>query len=102
MKTKCFDNGLREFLADDYYYVGVMMGIALQNGQLPTILPLDIIESVARPSLNMCVSSLQKGLNKFGLIKIFQSNPVPRYLLRPGNTQFTEKILIQLLNQCFH
>ena len=64
MKTEYFDNGLRECLADDYYYVGVMMGIALlQNGQLPTILPLDIIESVARPSLNMCVSNLQKGLN---------------------------------------
>lgn len=102
MKTKYFDNGLREFLADDYYYVGVMMGIALlQNGQLPTILPLDIVESLTQPSLNMCVSNLQKGLNKFGLIKIFQSNPVLLHLLRPSNTQLTAKILIQLLNPVF-
>jgi len=102
MKTKYFDNGLREFLADDNYYVGVMMGIALlQNGQLPTILPLDIVESLTQPSLNMCVSNLQKGLNKFGLIKIFQSNPVLLHLLRPSNTQLTAKILIQLLNPVF-
>ena len=34
MKDKYFEKGLRELLAEDYYYVGVMMGIALlQNGQ---------------------------------------------------------------------
>lgn len=29
MKEKYFANGLREFLADDYFFVVVMMGIAL-------------------------------------------------------------------------
>ena len=102
MKAKYFNNGLREFLADDYYFVGVMMGIALlQNGQLPTILPLDIIESLTQPSLDKCVSNLQKGLNKFRLIKIFQSSPVLLHLLKPSNTQLTAKILIQLLNPVF-
>ena len=45
MKEKYFANGLREFLSDEYYFIGVMMGIALlQNGQLPCFLPLDVID----------------------------------------------------------
>lgn len=33
IKEKYFDHGLREHLSDDYFYVGIMMGIALlQNG----------------------------------------------------------------------
>ena len=47
IKNKYFDNGLREYLADDYYHVGIMIGIALlQNGQLPTFMPSDVIESL--------------------------------------------------------
>ena len=38
MKEKYFANGLREFLADDYFFVGVMIGTALlQNDQLPCL-----------------------------------------------------------------
>ena len=33
MKEKYFDKGLREFLADDYYYVGVMMCCRMANCQ---------------------------------------------------------------------
>ncbi len=36
MKEKYFDHGLREMLAEDYYYVGIIIAVALlQNGQLP-------------------------------------------------------------------
>ena len=102
MKEKYFDNGLREFLADDYYYIRVMMGIALlQNGQLPTILPLDIIDSLIQPSTSICVANLQKGLNKFELIRIFQTIPRLLHLLRPSNTCLTARILIQLFNPVF-
>ena len=102
MKEKYFDKDLREFIADDYYYIGVMMGIALlQNGQLPTILPLDIIDSLIQPSTSVCVANLQKGLNNFGLIRIFQSKPILLHLLRPGNTCLTARILIQLFNPVF-
>ena len=35
MKAKYFDNGLREYLSQDYYYVGIMIAVAmLQNGQI--------------------------------------------------------------------
>lgn len=51
MKEKYFDAGLREYLAIEYYHVGIMIGVALlQNGQLPTILPLDVIEKLVHPS----------------------------------------------------
>ena len=102
MKEKYCDEGLREFLADDYYYIGVMMGIALlQNGQLPTILPLDIIDSLIQPSTSICVANLQKGLNKFGLERIFQSKSILLHLLRPSNTCLTARIFIQLFNLVF-
>ena len=36
IKEKYFDHGLRQYLADDYYYVGIMMGIALLQNFLAT------------------------------------------------------------------
>ena len=33
IKEKYFDHGLRQYLADDYCYMGIAL---LQNGQLPT------------------------------------------------------------------
>lgn len=103
MKEKYFDNGLRELLFEDYYHVGLMMGIALlQNGQLPTILPADIIESLTEEAtLNACITNLKRGLNKFGLVKIFKFKPTLLHLLRPSNTQLTARIVIQLLNPVF-
>ena len=41
IKEKYFHHGLREHLSDDYFYVGIMMGALLQNGQLPTFLPVN-------------------------------------------------------------
>ena len=35
IKDKYFDNGLRQCLSKDYFYVGVMVGVMiLQNGQM--------------------------------------------------------------------
>ena len=35
IKEKYFDHGLREMLAEDYYYVGIMIAVAmLQNGEI--------------------------------------------------------------------
>ena len=36
-KEKYFDHGLKEHISDDYFCVGIMLGIALlQNEHLPT------------------------------------------------------------------
>lgn len=73
IKEKYFDNGLRVHLADDYYYVGAMIAIALlQNGQLPTFMPSDVIEQLATPSSNQCIANIQQGFNTCGLSHIIQ------------------------------
>ena len=61
-KEKYFANGLREFLADDYFFVGVMIGIALlQNGQLPCFLPLHVIDKlVNKREVDKCVINIQR------------------------------------------
>ena len=100
IKEKYFDNGLQEFLAGEYYHVGIMMGITLlQNGQLPQYLPLDVWERlVITPSKDKCISNLQRGLNMFGLTRIFQRKLVMLHLPRPCNSSLTAKMLIKILN----
>ena len=50
MKDKYFDNGLRQYLSKDYYYVGVMLGVAmLQNGQMPAFIDDSILREVLSP-----------------------------------------------------
>ena len=47
MKEKHFDNGLRQYLSKDYYYVGVMIAVALlQNGQMPAFIDDTILQEV--------------------------------------------------------
>ncbi|CAH3044864.1 unnamed protein product, partial [Porites lobata] len=71
MKEKYFANGLREFLADDYFFVGVMIGTALlQNGQLPYFLPLHVIDRlVNKREVDKCVINIQWGLDVFKLTR---------------------------------
>ena len=39
-KKKNFNNGLHDLLADKYFFLGIMVAIALfQNGQLPVYMP---------------------------------------------------------------
>ncbi|PFX34481.1 hypothetical protein AWC38_SpisGene630 [Stylophora pistillata] len=84
IKDRYFDKGLREHLADEYYYVGVMMGIALlQNGQLPCYIPLDTIDKLATVTSNKCISNIQRGLDVLGLAKIMRKFPILLHLLRP-------------------
>lgn len=103
MKEKYFDNGLRELFFEDYYYVGVMMGIVLlQNGQLLIILLVDIIEFfIEEVSLNVCIINFKRGLNKFGLVKIFKFKLIFFYLLRLSNMQLIVRIVIQFFNLVF-
>ena len=47
MKEKYFDHGLRPLRSLDYYYVGIMMAIALlQNGQLPVFVEESILQQI--------------------------------------------------------
>ena len=62
IKGKYIDHDLRGHLSDDNFYVGIMMGIALlQNGQLPTFLPINVIDELVtstknRSAMRTCVA----------------------------------------------
>lgn len=50
IKEKYLDHGLREYMARDYYKVGIMNGVALlQNVQLPTYMPVNVIDKLIIP-----------------------------------------------------
>ena len=102
IKDKYFEKGLREHLADDYYHVGITMGIALlQHGQLPCYMPPDIIEKLVMETNNKCITNIKRGLDVFGLAKIMREFPIILHLLRPNNHRLKPKILIRLLQPNF-
>lgn len=103
MKEKYFANGLREFLADDYFFVGVMIGIAyLQNGQLRCFLPCDVIDRlVNKREVDKCVINIQRGLDVFHLTRVFRQKPVMPHLLRLSNATLTSAVLLKLLKPAF-
>ena len=86
IKNKYFANGLKEFLKDDYFYVGIMVGLALlQNGQLPVYIPPDILEEVIKEEIFPvpCISELRKGLEKLGILSALRQLPGFKSLLLP-------------------
>lgn len=47
MKAKYFDNGLRQYLSQNYFYVGIMIAVAmLQNSQMPASLRITFYTSL--------------------------------------------------------
>ena len=101
IKEKYFDNGLGENLSDHYFNVGIMMGIALlRNGQLPTFLPVNVIEELVASRSVRCIVKLQKGLDVFGFSKIFEV-PILLHLLRPSTHKLAARKLLNLLTPEF-
>jgi hypothetical protein len=51
IKEKYFEHDLRLLLHKDYFYVGVMIAVAmLQNGNLPLFLSEEILDKIVSPS----------------------------------------------------
>lgn len=104
IQQKYFQNGMKEHLASDYYYVGQIMAITLlQNGQPPRYLPEDIIEAVfsSAQQHSPCVRYLRKGLNSLGLAAFGRRFPLFIHLLRPTEIRLSGRMLIQLLEPRF-
>jgi hypothetical protein len=102
IKEKYFDHRLLDFCPNDYFFVGLMMGIALlQNGQLPKFLPEDIITQLVLPSNDPCIEQLQNGLQIFGFVQFFQAFPCLLQLLQPREENLTPKMLLNLLTPMF-
>lgn len=105
IKQKYFDNGLRPLLSPDYYFVGVMIAVAmLQNGQLPVFLSEEILDKIlsSRNSSDPCIYQIQCGLEMLGMLSALTQLPTLVYLLRPGAQQKVNvPKLLQLLKPKF-
>ena len=107
MEKKYFEKGLRSQMSDDYYWVGVMCGIAIiQNGQMPKIFPVAVLDTLfscsdQSTSTCPCISQLQKGLQVFGLQELFFHFPIMRHLLHPSNHALTVKKLMFIMQPQF-
>ena len=87
IKEKYFEHGLRTLLAPHYFFVGVMIAVAiLQNGQLPAFLSDEILSDLlsSRNCLNPCIYQIQRGLEMLGMLSALMQLPVLVYLLQPG------------------
>lgn len=84
-----FDNGLKEHMSEDYFYIGQMVCIALlQNGQLPVYIPEEILQSIfidKDVELPPCVRELKCGMNTLGIPMFGRKYPMLLYLLRPSS-----------------
>ncbi|PFX27113.1 hypothetical protein AWC38_SpisGene8187 [Stylophora pistillata] len=85
IKKKYFDNVLRTYLSEDYYYVGIMVGIALlQNGAIPAFMPIEVLDQLlVFSNTDSCIANIQRGLEVFDLCTVIRSYPIMLHLLRP-------------------
>lgn len=102
---KYFDQGLRNFLSKDYFFVGLMIAISmLQNGQMPTYIEEDLLQEILSSSKTSspCVHELQRGLEQLGMLSSLRQLHMLQYLLRPGaECKLTVPILRHLLKPSF-
>ncbi|CAB4010919.1 hypothetical protein AWC38_SpisGene8187, partial [Paramuricea clavata] len=106
IQPKYFEQGLKEHLASDYFYIGQMAAIALlQNGQLPVYIPETVLQNVFTgpyPSTHPCISNLQKGLDTLGIHTVGRKFPQFLHLFRPSeNAKLSVKRLLHLLIPTF-
>ena len=105
IKVKYFDHGLKEHLADDYFYVGQMAGIALlQNGHITRYFSEEMLQQVfisEDPNPAPCVVQLRKGLETLGIHVFARLVPLFLHLLRVSDTRITVKMLLHLLKPNF-
>ena len=106
-KTKFFDHGLKEHLAEEYFFVGQMAGIALlQNGQAPKHFSEDLLNDIfasEERELSPCVLKLRQGLDSLGIHRFARKFPFFLYLPRPSQNyaKQTVPVLIHLLKLKF-
>ena len=107
IKAKYFDHGLKEHLAEDYYFVGQMAAIALlQNGQAPRYFSEELLNDIFvsdELASSKCVLKLRQGLDTLGIHMFARKFPMFLYLLRPpqNNAKLTVPLILHLLKPTF-
>ena len=104
IKTKYFDNGLKEHLSKDYVNVGLLMALSvLQNGSIPRFLSEELLQELfnaKKPSI--CIENLRKGFARVGLYQIGSVLPIFLHLFHPSQAAaLTRKKLLHLLSPKF-
>ena len=105
IKEKYFDHGLRPLLAQDYYFVGVMMAVAmLQNGQLPVFVEESTLQQIVSSGecFEPCVCQIRHRLEELGMLSALQELPMLVHLLRPqAQGKLSVQMLLQILKPNF-
>ena len=107
IKRRYFENGLKEHLSEDYFFVGQMAAIALlQNGQAPKYFSEDLLQDIfvsEEREVSPCVLKLREGLDSLGIHMFGRRFPLFLYLLRPAQNKaaLTVPMLIHLLTAKF-
>ena len=107
IKRRYFENGLKEHLSEDYFFVGQMAAIALlQNGQAPKYFSEDLLQDIfvsEEREVSPCVLKLREGLDSLGIHMFGRRFPLFLYLLRRSQNKaaLTVPMLIHLLTAKF-
>lgn len=104
IKEKYFDNGIRDLLADDYYIVGVIIGLSIiQNGKIPQFFSEDQLVNIFNSiQSSAAYRNLQKGLDKLGICMVCKQLPFLVHIFRPSPAaKLTIKKLTNLLTPIF-
>ena len=95
IKEKYFDHDLRPLLAEDYFYVGIMIAVALlQNGQLPVVVEESVLQQVvsSQEGSDPCVCRVQRGVEELGIHSAHQPQALHKmsvsFLLQIFKPQF--------------
>ena len=103
IKEKYFQDGLKSHYMEDYFYVGVMVGISLvQGGIVPMIFnneELDQIFNVIEP--NQIICEVLRGLDEFNLVAVLRNFPIMRHLFTESNFKLSPNYLIKTLKTEF-
>ena len=102
-KKENFDNELRDLLADKYFFVGIMVAIALfENGQLPVYMHETTIQSIfGSNDTSPCILKLREGLHVFYLDILMKELRVLQHLLHPNLMPLNAKMILQILKPNF-
>ena len=88
IQSKYFDQGLRDYMREDYEVVGLIMGLSiLQNGHVPHFLNEEMIkETFTSETPSLCIAKLRAGFATVGLFQIGKEIPAFLDLFVPKNS----------------
>ena len=104
IQSKYFDNGLRDYMSNDYEIVGLIIGLSmLQNGRVPHFMTEDIINlTFLSEAPSACIAKLRAGFAKVGIFQIGKN--IQAFLdifCETGSRKLTRKKLINFLKPSF-